>query len=258
MDMDIKMIVCDLDGTLLRSDKTVTRRTLDALDKCRRQGIIFAVATARSVTGARMFTDHMMPDALVYNGGSAVQVAGIKIYENPMPSGLVSVLVNELLGRGVTNFSAENDEGYFYHGNRYEYADYLKGFGLTIGQINPEGQMPPLHKLTAEISGDKAKQIVEKYLEIGIVTYTDTQMVRFARKDATKWHGIKVLAEHFGVNTANIVAFGDDNNDLDMLENCGIGVAMGNAINEAKTTANFICDTNDKDGVARWLEEKIW
>ena len=53
------------------------------------------------------------------------------------------------------------------------------------------------------------------------------------------------------------VAFGDDYNDIEMLRDCGIGVAVANAIPEVKTAADYICDTNDNDGVAKWLEERV-
>jgi hydroxymethylpyrimidine pyrophosphatase-like HAD family hydrolase len=55
----------------------------------------------------------------------------------------------------------------------------------------------------------------------------------------------------------DVAAFGDDFSDVEMLNECGIGIAVANAIVEAKTTADYICDTNDNDGVAKWIEEKI-
>ena len=54
-----------------------------------------------------------------------------------------------------------------------------------------------------------------------------------------------------------LVAFGDDINDLEMVKNCGIGVAVENAIDDVKAAAKYICGTNDNDGVAKWLEEHI-
>lgn len=52
----------------------------------------------------------------------------------------------------------------------------------------------------------------------------------------------------------NVIAFGDDHNDIEMLRECGVGVAVANAIDEAKAVADYICDTSDNDGLARWLE----
>ena len=56
---------------------------------------------------------------------------------------------------------------------------------------------------------------------------------------------------------SEIVSFGDDTNDIDLLDFCGISVAMENALDNVKKSANEICDTNENDGVAKWLEENV-
>ena len=53
------------------------------------------------------------------------------------------------------------------------------------------------------------------------------------------------------------MVFGDDFNDVEMLEKCGVGIAVGNAVIDAKRAADFLCDTNDNDGVARYISENI-
>jgi hydroxymethylpyrimidine pyrophosphatase-like HAD family hydrolase len=65
------------------------------------------------------------------------------------------------------------------------------------------------------------------------------------------------LAEHWRITRSEIAAFGDDLNDIDMLNYAGISVAVGNAIDEAKASADYICGDGDDDGVAKWLEENV-
>jgi len=74
---------------------------------------------------------------------------------------------------------------------------------------------------------------------------------------ATKWNAVQTVAKHFNIPISDIVAFGDDYNDVEMLRECGNGVAVSNAIDEAKSVANQMCDTNENDGVAKWLEENV-
>jgi len=76
-------------------------------------------------------------------------------------------------------------------------------------------------------------------------------------KDATKSKALTELARIWGIAKTEIVAFGDDLNDIDMLSFAGIGIAMGNALDEVKAVADFICDDCDNNGVAKWLEENI-
>lgn len=73
-------------------------------------------------------------------------------------------------------------------------------------------------------------------------------------RQATKANGIKILAAHYGIK---IAAFGDDYNDIDMLQSCGIGIAMDNALPEVKAAADQICGSNEQDGVARWIADNL-
>ena len=72
-----------------------------------------------------------------------------------------------------------------------------------------------------------------------------------------KWNAIKAVSDFYNINTDMLVAFGDDKNDLEMIKNCGIGVAVKNALDEVKNVAKYICETNNNDGVAKWLEKNI-
>jgi len=76
-------------------------------------------------------------------------------------------------------------------------------------------------------------------------------------KDATKSKAAASLVQFWDIASSEILAFGDDLNDIDMLSYAGIGVAMGNALDEVKAAANYICLSNDEDGVAHWIEEFI-
>ena len=69
--------------------------------------------------------------------------------------------------------------------------------------------------------------------------------------------GIKSLATYFNINLVDIVAFGDNGCDIEMLRGCGIGIAVDNAIKEAKAIADYVCYSNDNDGVAKWLELNV-
>jgi hypothetical protein len=85
----------------------------------------------------------------------------------------------------------------------------------------------------------------------------DSTLGQIMHKDATKGKAIAALAKFWGIPPKLIAAFGDDYNDIDMLRDCGAGIAMGNAVKAVKDTAKYICDTNDNDGVAKWLEGHV-
>ncbi|MDE6596860.1 MAG: HAD hydrolase family protein, partial [Oscillospiraceae bacterium] len=80
---------------------------------------------------------------------------------------------------------------------------------------------------------------------------------RFASKKAENAFALEKISERLCISAENIAAFGDDFNDVEMLKYCGTGVAMGNAVEEAKQAADFVCDTNDNDGLAKFIEENF-
>jgi len=86
---------------------------------------------------------------------------------------------------------------------------------------------------------------------------SENEVLMVMNKNARKRNAIKVLADYFGVTLAETAAFGDDYNDVEMLRECGVGIAVSNAIDECKAIAKYICDTNENDGVAKWLEENV-
>ncbi|MDR2167294.1 MAG: HAD family hydrolase [Clostridiales bacterium] len=257
----IKMIVCDLDQTLLRSDKSVSDFTLDILNKCRAAGIKFAVATARSHFGAKVLTNFIAPDALIYNGGAGVLIGEEMIYNHEMDLELTRHLTKSILENGYS-FSAEGDSGYYYNydltriNNPYPQS-LIEGGQRVVFVEDENGIDAAVQKITAALDLDFVRGLIADFGQLDIITFAGEPWVRIAIKEATKWNGVLAAAKHFGIETGNIAAFGDDFNDVEMLEKCGVGVAMSNAIPEAKAVANFVAASNDEDGVARWLEENI-
>jgi len=114
------------------------------------------------------------------------------------------------------------------------------------------------YKIVAEIfNRETATEIGNKYSECSVIQFSGEHWHRFARKEAEKMAAIRVIAgdEKFGID--EIAAFGDDYNDLEMIRKCGTGIAMANGIDEVKQAADYICGSNNEDGVGRWIEKNI-
>ncbi|MDR2687801.1 MAG: HAD-IIB family hydrolase [Oscillospiraceae bacterium] len=101
------------------------------------------------------------------------------------------------------------------------------------------------------------KSIAARYPEFSFLRISGSDLYDINPKEATKLNGVRAIAEHFNIPLAEVIAFGDDYNDIEMLASCGTGVAMANAIDEVKAVAGHICASNDEDGAARWLEAHV-
>lgn len=87
-----------------------------------------------------------------------------------------------------------------------------------------------------------------------MVRFSDGYWYKFTKKNATKEDAILHMCEVCGITADDIIAFGDDYADIGMLKLCGVGVAMGNAIDEVKEIADCVIGDNDHDGIARYLQ----
>ena len=76
-------------------------------------------------------------------------------------------------------------------------------------------------------------------------------------RSATKWNGIKAMLDICNCSPNETVYFGDDQDDIDPIKMCGLGIAVFNGIDEAKAVADYITESNDDDGVAKWIEENL-
>ena len=104
---------------------------------------------------------------------------------------------------------------------------------------------------------DTADKLTQSLSDCDCIRFSDGYWYKFTKKNVTKENAIMKITEVCGFETDSIIAFGDDYADIGMLELCGIGVGMGNAIDEVKERADIIIGSNDEDGIADFIENEI-
>jgi len=250
MKKSIKMVVSDLDGTLLRKDKTMSDYSVKVLRECQEQGIVVVFATARSADASMKLVEKVKPNAVVLNGGALAYAGDDIVYNKPMDVEITDKLLRLLC--------TETDKGFYINIVIEENDPGWVGYQPIYHPDFKTSIKAKAYKAVAEIFDDKViENITSELPSIGVVRFTGEDWVCFADKSANKLEGIKALADHYGIAIEEVAAFGDDYNDIGMLRSCGIGVAVGNAIDEAKAAADYICDTNENDGLAKWIEENL-
>jgi len=245
------MLVFDLDDTLLRSDITVSEYTVSVLKKCRTRGIKVVYATGRGCT-----LDIVPPelfDGYVRNGGAAAFADDIQIYDKLISIEKTRSFLVACDSAGI-KIAAQDENRHYSNFNIDEiwsWIDYYTIVDFNVLDITVE-------KLYALPEAEQDLEVIKSNLPDWInLILARSGMAMFMHHEATKSNGVNALAEYWKIVTSEIMAFGDDLNDIDLLKYCGVGVAMGNALDEVKAVADFICDTNENDGAAKWIEEHV-
>ena len=252
--MSIKMIVTDLDGTLLRDDKTISERTLSALERCRNKGIKVAYATGRGASTATI-VPHEFFDGYAHMNGAKAYVGDELVYNKTFS---VDDVREMLVAVDDAGFEIVAESGYS-HYSSFDFSEKYPEWNIPTEVVEFKTlDAEEIEKLYAPLEMPEVEEIIRAHLADHLyVCITNDRFAMVMNKDATKSKATASLAEIWGIKQDEIVGFGDDTNDIDLLEWCGIGVAMGNAFDGMKAIANQICDTNENDGIAKWLEENV-
>jgi len=250
-----KLIVMDLDHTLLRKDKSISEFTLATLNECRKRGILIGFATARPVRGVEAIRKIFEPDVLINHNGAVVSVDEVQ-----RSLGIKAEYLYTMLNKINTNFpnaeiGVESDDVF------YANYDVTKNWPdepyMKATADFSEFQLSYADKVLVSLDAVDADLLKACLPESCYLEIADGFMGMIMSKKATKFNAISSVCDVLGIGPSEVVCFGDDDNDISMLAGCGVGIAMGNANDKVKEIADAICLTNEEDGVARWISEFV-
>lgn len=266
MKPEVRLIAADMDGTLLNEHSRVSQRTADAIQAARRKGIYFAACTGRFPDDASL----VMLDAGI--DGPIISLNGCVISDRPLGSILTEHLMIRETAQCAINVLESLKEGYFifarnavfarhkktrHHSEtdfvgRKEIKDRVKyyyGREACLDSVNH-----PIYKIYVYHSegGNSLKQIRDALdcVPAHSLTQSSANNIEIMPSNISKGTGLRDLAERLDIKSENILALGDQLNDVPMLEFAGISVAMGNAAQAVKDTAIHMTASNMDDGVA--------
>ena len=259
-----RLIATDLDGTLLRSDESVSRRTRDALAAATAAGAVHIVVTGR---GAR-WTRHVLDD-LGYDG-LAVCAQGAQVYHAGEHRLLTSVTLDrQLAGVALAKIEAEIGPLYLAASRDGLDGDVMVGPGYAVTGALPSTPFTdasdlwaaPLNKIYIqhpELSDDELAQAAVRaaggFVTVALAGQGIVELLPLGLSKAT---GLSLAARRLGVKAADTIAFGDMPNDLPMFAWASYGVAMADAHEELKAVADEVTSSNEEDGIAVVLERLL-
>ena len=245
----IQAVVVDLDNTLLHTDKTLSAYTVDMLKKCKEKAIKIMVATARPYRTATSYFERVGFDGITVSNGARI-FCGQNMTEHCISTESAVRLIRELQGHEDLRITVETGEC-AYSNKPIEYY-----WTVVTEDLESVAKAEGVLKILVHKDSDETWAIVQKELSEDLyATVSGGFLIQIMDKKATKWNGIQTMREALGCMPQKTVYFGDDYDDLEPIKRCGMGVAVSNAIAEARQAADHIALSNDDDGVARFLEE---
>ncbi|WP_163191920.1 sugar-phosphatase [Clostridium thermarum] len=264
-----KLLALDMDGTLLKKDKTISDRTLKALSAARKKGVKVVLATGRPVRGIKKYLAYLGLDrddeyAVTFNG-SAVQTgkSGNMLFEKFITGADLHQVYELSLQHGV-HIHAFTEKGQLITPVLNKYTGVESEINDIDIHVKDFKEIKPEDKIIKVMLVDEPEKLDLVYSKLPKELFTKFSIMRsapifleFLNPEANKGLGLSVLSKVLGINKDEVIAVGDAGNDIAMIKYAGLGVAMGNAFPEVKEIADYVTVTNDEDGVAEVIEKFI-
>jgi hypothetical protein len=274
-----KMIAIDLDGTLLNAAGQVSDRSRSAVRRALDAGLLVCFATGRNWTESKAVLEAVAHyDCAVFVGGAMVVDTKneVVLHRTLMDADLAREVSAFLESRGqavlaMQDTTASGGVDYVISGQipLHRATEFWLGHGpMTVQRVPTLSTFSHEHTVRLGIVGERAStdavaaEMAERFGS-RIVSHAiyvepyDVNIVEVFDPAVNKWQGILHVAARHNIARDEIIAIGDDMNDLPMLREAGLGVAMGNARPEAKAVAKRVIGTNADEGLAAFLDELV-
>lgn len=264
--MEWKIVFSDIDGTVLNSEHELLASTIDAVQKLALKNIPFVLVSARMPKAMKLILDEMkvkMP-MISYGGALVLDEQNKILYDNKINKIDTEAIISEieLLWPDDVVINYYSDDNWFVKDEnnkavkREENITNVKASQADFKNLIANNILPNkiLCMTKANISSKIEAVLQEKFPQLNIVRSSDI-LIEIMNKDVSKANGIEVLLHHLKMTPAQAIAFGDNYNDLTMLNFVGRGVVMQNAPEEIRKEAKYITKSNNEDGIYEYLKQ---
>ena len=267
--MDVKAIMCDVDGTLLNSQGIVSPMTVEMIKKAREKGVLFGLSTGRDVHSVKTLLKTWgidgLVDAIVGTGGAEIYDYTLQVDKSsfPLEGALIQDVIHHFEDMDVNFaipyqgilFAPKDDE----HIQMLSKADKVPYRVVDFDEFLKE----PRAKLIIICHPEDMDSVVERSKTFSNEKYksaslkTASELFEYMDPRVSKTAGLIEILKLHHIDLKEIVTFGDADNDYDMTLNAGVGVVMANGSEKTKSVADYITDDNDHDGIGNYIEKFI-
>lgn len=265
-----KLIITDLDGTALENWETLNPKTKEALIAAKEAGHIVVIATGRPARASLHFYEELGLDTPIINfNGAYIHHPKDDSFEDivaQIPTEVIITLFDSELKNYIVNAFCEYKDHLYVLNQGDTVRDWFHIETCTSVKFGPFKETLDEHPNGFLLEAKPGYE--QKVMEFLRTNYSDLvtcrnwdgdnkNIIEVFKNDTNKATAIEKLATYFNIEQKDIIAFGDGDNDIEMLTYAGVGVAMENAIDKLKEVANHVTKTNKESGVAHYIHEYI-
>ncbi|MGX7197624.1 Cof-type HAD-IIB family hydrolase [Enterococcus olivae] len=265
--MSRKLIAIDLDGTTLNSQSQISLRTVEVLEKAKKAGHYVSIATGRPFRMSEQFYRQLKLDTPMVNFNGALVHKPYQKWSFERELSISKDIAFEILAQkealNLDFVAAENRETFYINDLKDFEGSFFAAENVSEKNLfsnlttNPTSLLVKTqHEFSAQVSSSLSKQFNG---EIDVRTWGGPNAIlEIVPKGVQKAMSVSVIADSLNIKQTDVLAFGDEHNDVELLDYAGWGVAMSNGTDQLKSVANDITPkTNDQDGLADYLERYL-
>ena len=257
-----KMIVVDLDGTLLNINGGCSRKSKKYLEKLKDMGYVIVIATGRvlsdaiNVTDGASFANYVISDggAIVYDmdENRIVDIKKIDMDEVRRVFDIYSSDIDYITMCDMYYYNRYGDNNtridLFYDRKIYDIDKFILDSEGIFHIIVRFKDISLIDRYCKMLDSDKIDVLVMQD------SFATSRWIEIFSEGVSKYNAIKVISDIEEIDNKDIICFGDGRNDIDMIKNCGVGVAMGNALDVVKDVSDYVTISHNDDGILYFLK----
>lgn len=268
--MKYKLVAIDMDGTLLNSRNQVSKRTKIAIREAMDRGVYILLSTGRILKSATKYSEELglKNPMITCNGAIIVDENNKIIYERPMEREIVREIIDLLDKKDIYYHFYDKEKFYsrerveevlkFYNESGNTFKIDLETFS-SKDEIFNDKDIKTYKFIFIDEDKNKLNKLRDELDRLeGVETSSSwVNNIEAMANGVSKGSSLKILCDKLDIGLEEVIAIGDGENDLSMLNLAGLSVAMGNAGKLVKESSHIVTDTNDNDGVAKIIEKYI-
>ncbi|MBC8591464.1 Cof-type HAD-IIB family hydrolase [Wansuia hejianensis] len=269
--MSFKLIAIDMDGTLLNSQNEVSQRTRRAIEAASEKGVYVVLATGRILKSATNYSDdlNLYKPIIASNGALIVDENKNILYEKTMDKSIVEKII-ELGTKNQIYYHLYSEDSFYSRVYVEEIAQFYNTKSMAKSEINfklfkepreiiEDKDLKIFKFIFIDEDSDKLNRFRNELNTLGNLNICSSwsNNIEVMDREVSKGNSLRYLSKILNIPREQIIAIGDNENDLSMIDYAGLGVAMGNGEEIVKSAADMITSTNDEDGVAKVIEKYI-